>query len=188
MRESSTVVRSVHEVDLIGYVIVGNSGSGKSTLAGHLAQALEATSIDLDGVYWEPDAPGVARPLEVAVADLRARIEGQSRWIAEGCYEELAERLLPRRPVLLWLDPGEDACIERCRARPWEPHKYPSREAQDRNLQMLIDWVRAHYQRDGSMSYRAHKHLYEDYRGPKMHLRRTDYVLEDILRPRPDAR
>jgi hypothetical protein len=29
-------------------------------------------------------------------------------------------------------------------SRPWEPHKYLSKEAQDANLEMLMGWIRAY--------------------------------------------
>ena len=59
----------------------------------------------------------------------------------EGCYGDLIAAVLPRTTRLVFLNPGVDACIANCRARPWEPHKYASKEAQDANLAMLIGWV-----------------------------------------------
>lgn len=52
------------------------------------------------------------------------------------------------RPELIFLNPGVEACVRHCRARPWESHKYPTRDAQDANLAMLIDWVRSYPSRD----------------------------------------
>lgn len=167
-------------------IVIGNSGSGKSTLARQLGEALDVPPIDLDVVYWEPDQPGVARPLAGAVADLKSRIRDSKRWVVEGCYENLAEALLDQHPVLIWLDPGEDTCVSHCQQRPWEPHKYPSKAAQDENLAMLIDWVRAHYEREGLMSYDAHRQLFARYRGPKLHVQDSAYAVDEILRAGTD--
>ncbi len=163
------------------FVILGNSGSGKTTLALRLGQALGLTPLDLDTVYWEPDQPGVARPKAEAVRELQAQLGDQSRWIVEGCYETLAASLLPLHPQLIWLDPGQAACQAHCRARPWEPHKYPNKEAQDANLAMLLKWVEDHYRLTGAMSHAAHKALFENYAGPKHHVRSTDIPLDEWL-------
>ncbi|MEO0425128.1 MAG: shikimate kinase [Pseudomonadota bacterium] len=161
-------------------MIFGNSGSGKSTLARKLSDRAGTIRVDLDEVYWEPDQPGVARAPAVAAQALDQRLAGQAAWIVEGCYEVLAAHLLPRTPLLIWLDPGEAACLSHCRARPWEPHKYPSKQAQDENLAMLLEWVSDHYTRSGEMSYEAHSHLYAGYDGPKHHLRRADLSVDEI--------
>ncbi|MEO0973436.1 MAG: hypothetical protein AAFX85_10105, partial [Pseudomonadota bacterium] len=151
------------------------------TLARCLGETLGVVPIDLDGVYWEPDAPGVARPLETACADLCAQVTGGDAWVVEGCYEELAQTLFDFTPTLLWLDPGEAICLEHCRRRPWEPHKYPTPQAQDANLAMLLEWVQHHYTREGALSYAAHRALFDAYDGPKHHLRRT-YSVEELQR------
>ncbi|MGD8324336.1 MAG: hypothetical protein PVF50_08210 [Gammaproteobacteria bacterium] len=54
-----------------------------------------------------------------------------------------------------------------CRSRPWEPHKYRSREEQDEKLSFLVQWVTEYYTRDGDMSLSAHRELYEAYTGAK---------------------
>ncbi|MEL7450634.1 MAG: shikimate kinase [Pseudomonadota bacterium] len=149
------------------YAIVGNSGSGKSTLARKLGANAGIEPVDLDEIYWEPEKPGVRRDLAEASADLLSKLEGQECWIVEGCYEELIEVVLPLEPKLIWLEPGEAVCLEHCRNRPWEPHKYSSREAQDRNLEMLLRWVSDYYRRTGPMSYQVHKQLYANYDGEK---------------------
>ncbi len=168
------------------YAILGNSGSGKTTLARRLADVLGVEPVDLDEVYWEPDRPGVRRDPDDARADLLRRLDGHDRWIVEGCYEELVAHLLPLDPVLVWLDPGEATCLEHCRRRPWEPHKYPSREAQDENLAMLLEWVSEHYRREGAMSFAAHAALHAGYAGRKRIVRDGGRTLEELGLPVPD--
>jgi adenylate kinase family enzyme len=161
--------------------IVGNSGSGKSTLASQIAAAHAITSLDLDTVAWEPGQIAVARPEEAAAADVRAFCAAHERWIVEGCYARLVREALAQSAILLFSDPGVDACLANCRSRPWEPHKYASKAEQDEKLAFLLSWVRDYYSRDGDLSLTAHQDLFETYRGPKLRLaHRERPFLEDL--------
>lgn len=148
--------------------ILGNSGSGKSTLAHWLAQRGGAAVLDLDTVAWAPGDGAVRRPLAEAAAELRSFCVHQRRWVVEGCYASLIEVVLTHRPTLVFLNPGTAACEAHCRARPWEPHKYPSREAQDANLGPLLAWVRDYAQRDGEFSLAGHRALVDADAGPRI--------------------
>lgn len=148
-------------------VIIGNSGSGKSTLAKALADRHGLAHLDLDTIAWAPSAPPTRRALaesDAAIADFHARHPG---WVVEGCYADLAELALAHATQLVFLNPGVEACVANCRARPWEPHKYSSPAAQDRNLAMLIGWVRGYATRDDEFSLRRHRALFDDFRGDK---------------------
>ena len=70
--------------------------------------------------------------------------------------------------------------MQHCRRRPWEPHKYPSREAQDSTLAMLLGWVSEHYRREGAMSFAAHAALHAGYAGRKLILRDSGHALEEL--------
>jgi hypothetical protein len=85
----------------------------------------------------------------------------------EGCYASLIREALAFRPRLLFLDPGLAQCVEYCRRRPWEPHKYRSKEMQDQYLEPLLSWVAAYYTRDGDVSLAAHEECYRAYDGSK---------------------
>jgi hypothetical protein len=65
--------------------------------------------------------------------------------------------------LLIFLNPGVDACIRNARSRPWEPHKYPSKAAQDANLEMLIRWIREYESRTDALSRAAHRGLYDGF-------------------------
>lgn len=147
--------------------IIGNSGSGKSTLAAKLASESGASVLDLDTIAWEPKEIAVARPVERALADLRAFCTAHENWIVEGCYTGLIEATFVYSPELLFLDPGVEACIASCKARPWEPHKYASQAEQDSRLAFLLTWVAEYYTRDGDMSHGAHEALFRSYPGSK---------------------
>jgi adenylate kinase family enzyme len=153
--------------------ILGNSGSGKSTLAQKLAGSSGTPRLDLDTVAWEPGKIAVARD-PAAAADVRAFCEKHASWIVEGCYANLISASLPFGPQLLFLDPGPEQCQSNCRARPWESHKYTSPDEQDARLEFLLHWVADYYSRDGDMSWQEHKRLFDDYPGPKLHLRSDD--------------
>lgn len=69
---------------------------------------------------------------------------------------------------MIFLNPGVEVCVENCKARPWEPHKYPNPEAQAENLQMLIEWVREYENRDDEFSLREHRQLFDSHIGKKV--------------------
>jgi adenylate kinase family enzyme len=151
--------------------ILGNSGSGKSTLARALAAAGGTPCLDLDTVAWEPGRPAVPRDEECARADVRAFCASSGNWVVEGCYANLIESALEYTPKLVFLNPGLDACLANCRARPWEPHKYASKEEQDANLPFLLSWVADYYTRTGPLSLQAHVSCFESYGGPRREIR-----------------
>jgi len=150
--------------------ILGNSGSGKSTLARNLATRTGTPVVDLDALAWEPGQVAVPRDPALAAAEVAAFCATHQAWIIEGCYAELIRATLPHRPTLVFLEPGVEACLAHCRARPWEPHKYASKAEQDARLAFLLDWVRAYDTRDGELSLAAHQALFEAYQGPKQKL------------------
>jgi len=147
--------------------IIGNSGSGKSTLARRLAAESSFPIFDLDIVAWEPDQIAVARPAEQARSDVREFCRMHESWVVEGCYANIIDATLSFKPTLIVLDLGVDQCSSNCRARPWEPHKYPSKAEQDSHLAFLLGWIEEYYTRDDDMSLAAHKELYRCYDGPK---------------------
>jgi adenylate kinase family enzyme len=162
--------------------IIGNSGSGKSTLARWLAESSGCPSLDLDTVAWEPGPAAVARPEPQARVEVRHFCRNHGTWVVEGCYANLVDAALAERPHLIFLHPGEQACLANCRARPWEPHKYASKAEQDANLAPLLAWVCEYYTRDGPLSLAAHAALFEGYAGPKLEL----VALPDLCAPQPD--
>lgn len=153
--------------------ILGNSGSGKSTLAHWLAQSANLAVLDLDSVAWEPDRPAVARSSALAEADVAKFCSTHTGWVLEGCYGNLIDTALQFRPFLIFLNPGLESCTAHCLSRPWEPHKYASKQAQDANLQFLLSWVAEYYTRDGPMSLGAHQTVFSKYPGRKVELERV---------------
>lgn len=149
-------------------VIFGNSGSGKSSLAKALSSLYRTEHLDLDVIAWEAERPGVRADFEESKRALMRFIEGADGWVIEGCYSGLLKVAAGYCTELIFLNPGVEACVENCEARPWEPHKYPSREAQDSNLRMLVGWVREYETRDDEFSLREHRRLFDTHEGKKV--------------------
>lgn len=146
-------------------LIFGNSGSGKSTMARAISQEFGIAHLDLDQLAWT--SPGVRRPIVESAADIRSFAAKHPEWVAEGCYADLLEIILPVATELRFLNPGIEACVANCRARPWEPVKYASKQEQDARLEFLIQWVREYETRNDEYSLRRHRELFDRYSGSK---------------------
>lgn len=152
-------------------IILGNAGSGKSTLAKQLIMQKSAALLPLDDVAF---AGGVQRrPLEASVADVKQFIAEHDRWIIEGCYADIIESVLQHCELLIFLNPGVEACVEHCRARPWEPEKFNSKEEQDAHLENLIQWVQSYNTRVDEYGLARHLAIYEACVGNKIKLTNT---------------
>jgi adenylate kinase family enzyme len=150
--------------------IVGNSGSGKSTLALRVARAGAVAHLDLDTLAWEPTTPPRRRALAESAREIALFMDAHEHWVIEGCYGDLFEEPLARCTRLVFLNPGCEACVDNARLRPWEPHKYASKAAQDANLEMLIGWIRDYETRRDSFSLAAHRALFDAFGGDKVEL------------------
>lgn len=149
-------------------ILLGNAGSGKSTLSRKLIAQRPAARLSLDEVAF---SGGIERrPLEDSVADVQRFITQHESWIIEGCYADIIEAVLDQCDELLFLNPGVEACVRHCRARPWEPEKFSSKEEQDQNLDNLIEWVRSYDSRTDEYGLQRHRALFDAFRGNKREL------------------
>ena len=149
-------------------MVFGNSGSGKSTLARRLSSLEGLAHLDLDALAWAPGTPPVRKALDDSKREIDDFLDSNSAWVIEGCYADLVQLVLEASNEIVFLDLPVELCIANAKARPWEPHKYESREAQDANLPMLIDWIAQYDERDDTFSRAAHQAIYEGYRGEKV--------------------
>jgi adenylate kinase family enzyme len=163
MNESARAGPGEHRI-----LIFGNSGSGKSTMARALAREHGLAHLDLDSLAW--DGPGLRRSREDSVRAIRAFVDTHPAWVVEGCYADLLEAALPFASEVRFLNPGVEACLANCRARPWEPEKYPSKEAQDAMLDFLLRWVAEYDMRGDEYSLARHRELFERFSGPRIEL------------------
>lgn len=148
-------------------LIFGNSGSGKSTLAKQLCGTEGLSHLDLDTLAWKPTTPPERKSVKTSEAEILSFIGSNKGWVIEGCYSDLLEMALPFTNEIIFKNLSAELCIKNARSRPWEPHKYESKEAQDKNLAMLIDWISQYSDRTDTFSEAAHKRLYDQYPGKK---------------------
>ena len=79
----------------------------------------------------------------------------------------MLEIAAPFANEILFMNLSTSQCVENAKNRPWESHKYESKDAQDKNLKMLINWIEQYTQRDDVFSYSAHLDFYEGFAGKK---------------------
>ena len=148
-------------------LIFGNSGSGKSTLAKQLSDADGLAHLDLDTLAWEAVVPPERKPLEESKKEIQNFIHSNESWVIEGCYTDLLELAKENASEIIFINLPIEMCISNARNRPWEPHKYESKQAQDENLNMLIDWIKQYSERTDTFSKAAHQEFYGRYIGDK---------------------
>ena len=149
-------------------LVFGNSGSGKSTYARALAAQEDLAHLDLDSIVWERGKVAVQRSAESVTAKLQGFIDSYGAWVIEGCYGELVHAASAYCTLLVFLNPGAETCLANNAKRPWEPHKYASREDQDAMLDKLQDSVAGYYQRDDAWSYQVHRAIFVAFKGAKI--------------------
>ncbi len=148
-------------------VVFGNSASGKSTLAKTLCQQQGLAHLDLDTLAWQPESPPERCPLEQSQREILNFIHAEDCWVIEGCYSDLLSCAIDFSTEIIFMNIPISICIENARNRPWEPHKYTSKEQQDKNLDMLIQWISDYKSRTDTFSYASHEKLFDTYQGKK---------------------
>ncbi|WP_372655612.1 shikimate kinase [Halobacteriovorax sp.] len=148
-------------------IIFGNSSSGKSTLAKQLCLEKGLAHLDLDTLAWELTSPPERRALLDSKEEILKFIKSHNSWVIEGCYSDLIRFALPSSSDIIFMNIPVDLCVSNAKKRPWEPHKYSSKEEQDSNLSMLIDWIRQYDKREDELSRLAHEKLYKEFKGRK---------------------
>ena len=148
-------------------LIFGNSGSGKSTLARSLSESKDIAHFDLDSIAWLPTNPPERTPIGASTVKIDQFLSNNNNWVIEGCYADLIELAIKEATMVIFLNLSVEDCIANAKARPWEPHKYDSKEAQDANLEMLIAWISAYPDRDDVCSLNAHQQTFGRFSGSK---------------------
>ncbi len=148
-------------------LIFGNSGSGKSTLAKSLCKAQGLAHLDLDSLAWQATTPPTRKSLNASKIEIDNFIKANDAWVIEGCYTDLLALAESSSSEIIFMNLPIEQCILNAKSRPWEPHKYQSKQAQDENLAMLIDWISQYTKRDDTFSMSAHLNFYNNYRGKK---------------------
>lgn len=165
-------------------VIFGNSASGKSSLAKKLASTQQLAHLDLDSLAWLPPSASKSAPtsppqrqsIDVSVTEIDAFISQHQNWVIEGCYSDLLAHTLVECSEVVFMNLAVELCIENAKKRPWEPHKYESKTAQDANLTMLIDWIAQYEQRTDTFSKSAHQKLFDEFTGTKTQIKNNQQL------------
>ena len=147
-------------------VIIGNTGSGKTWLANQLALTTGSHVVHFDEIYWTPGGFDVRRSDE-DVAEIVSAHLSQPTWVAEGVFGNLAKTFLSTATELIWLDPGQDTCVLRLRARGSESKRHINREQSALGLATLIEWAQTYEARTGSSSAAFHQEIYDGFSGRK---------------------
>jgi adenylate kinase family enzyme len=155
-------------------VIFGNSGSGKSTLAKKLSFDENLAHLDLDTVAWQATQIPIREDLAKSKKIIDKFLDENEGWLIEGCYSDLIAFVLHQATEVHFLNPDVEACIENCKNRPWEPHKYASLEKQNENLNLLIQWVRKYETRNDEFSLKSHRKLFDEFQGKKIEYRSSN--------------
>ncbi|WNC72101.1 AAA family ATPase [Thalassotalea psychrophila] len=148
-------------------LIFGNSGSGKSTLAKKISAKNNVAHLDLDTIAWQPTSPPLRTPISAAEIQINNFIDINENWVVEGCYSDLLKLVMYKADEVIFLNLSVDDCIINAKNRSWEPHKYESQEAQDSNLEMLINWISQYPEREDHFSQQAHVKLFNTFSGKK---------------------
>jgi adenylate kinase family enzyme len=148
-------------------LIFGNSGSGKSTLAKQLSTADQCAHLDLDILAWLPTTPLQRAPQAVSNEKIQAFMAANKHWVIEGCYADLLEMASAQANEIIFIDLPVFQCVQNAKNRPWEPHKYESKAAQDKNLDMLVQWIERYPLRNDVFSLDAHQRFYDNFKGQK---------------------
>ena len=148
-------------------IIFGNSGSGKSTLAKQLSETKGLAHLDLDTLAWLPTAPPERQSVDASAVAIKRFMNENPGWVIEGCYADLIELVEADANELIFLNLPVESCVENAKQRPWEPHKYSTREQQDSKLNMLIEWISEYPNRTDTFTQAAHQQNFDRFSGKK---------------------
>jgi len=148
-------------------IIFGNSGSGKSTLAKTLAMNYQLAHLDLDSIAWQNTTPPARLSISKSSILISDFLSANNCWVIEGCYSDLLTLVIPEANEIIFLNLPVSSCVENAKNRPFEPHKYESKDAQDANLAMLIKWISQYTVRSDTFSKEAHEQLFAEFQGKK---------------------
>lgn len=152
-------------------LIMGNSGSGKSWLASRISEFNNLPVTDLDTLNWEQEGYGRAREKSDVLNDVLA-IVGKERWIIEGVYGWIADKIVLYASHVIWLTPDPAECVENIKARGIRNN------GSIEDFTALLEWASSYEKRTGSSSYGGHFSVFSKV-SPESQIRLTRR--EDIL-------
>ncbi len=159
-------------------IIFGNSSSGKSTLAKRLAMKYSLDHLDLDTIAWKKSKTPERMSIGMSEIILKKFISTSNSWVIEGCYSDLIDLVLDESTEIIYMKLPIQLCILNAQKRPWEPHKYPSKKDQDKNLDMLINWISEYSTRTDTFSEFAHDQIFMNYQCKKNIIKSNEHLEE----------
>lgn len=122
--------------------------------------------------------PPTRKPLSDSASEINTFITNNKYWVIEGGYSDLLSLVIEAANKVIFLNLDAQICIENCKARPWEPHKYESFEKQNDNLAMLLNWVEDYSLRGDCFSLTAHRKLFDSFDGDKVEYNSNIYLFK----------
>jgi adenylate kinase family enzyme len=99
-----------HKREFSRVVVVGSSGAGKSTLAGRLGKATGLPVLHQDQLFWEPNCQ---EPEDRVFRSRVAAAIAQESWILDGNLGRVADLVLPRTELVVWIEASRTVCAAR---------------------------------------------------------------------------
>jgi adenylate kinase family enzyme len=105
--------------------ILGPGGAGKSRLARELSEAVGATVVHLDHLFWKPGwVPTPPAEWEA----IQQRELGRESWIADGLQQGTAHLWLDAADTIVFLDASPFSCVWRVTRRRFDSQAGPGPE------------------------------------------------------------
>ncbi len=118
-------------------------------------------------IAWISATPPARAPLQEPNKKIEEFANANESWVIEGSYTDLMDIVSTLANEIIFLNLSIEQCIENAKNRPWEPHKYKTRSAQNSNLDMLINWIKEYNERDDNFSFNSHMEFYNKFKGKK---------------------
>lgn len=132
-----------------------------------IADSKVLAHLDLDTLAWELNNPTQRASINWSAKKINEFVTLHQNWVIEGCYIDLLELVSLKATEIIFMNLSIEKCIENARSRPWEQHKYKSKVDQDKNLNMLVEWIKDYKNRNDVFSYKSHVKFYESFNGKK---------------------
>ena len=148
-------------------VIFGTAASGKSTLARRFSELLTADVLELDHIRWNDDRTELLTA-EKCREQIESFIGYRDSWVVEGTHTSLLANVVQNATEINFLNPPFEVCRKRSWSRPWDPKKSSSPEVQMELVRRYEPWFESYPHREDETSLRAHRQLFDDFRGFKL--------------------
>ncbi|MGM4879112.1 AAA family ATPase [Rhizobium leguminosarum] len=153
-------------------LIMGNGGAGKSWLARRVGEQLHHPVVHLDDMHWEPGRYGIDRDRALRDEMVKAAAEGNA-WVMEGVYGQLANIVLNRTTILVWIDLPEEECIANIKLRGIQGGETETQ------FDGLLKWVAEYRSRTNNWnSWETHARLFSVFTRPKFLLSSREAVTD----------